>query len=489
MGVLQLVTITTLTVGKILLCSFVGICVSRYFVEPEQSVKGLSAISLFVFLPCLLFSNLVLQVTWMELEQYYWAPVLACVPTIIGFACSQAFKLFLHPEWHGVLTVGCTFQNGLTFALAIFLTIKGVSWLTPDARQRGLSYVFLYNVVCSLGLWSVGEPIIRHCKKRLLLERLQRRQLQQRTREEERSEMREQMNTVGNASAVHYPYAQNQSPGANGTSAEGAGEEAAENPAEGNSNSTVPKHDVKGEARMAAPEEQLAWYRPGDNEAAIQPGCSGRASSAFRAALARVWALLKTPPIAATLGALVISLVPPLRWLAESPVGETLIGGMKLIGAGAIPLQLLLLGCIVASARKRPSKGTRAGTTASEDEGESPCENNNADTPKGYIDCCPLSQSTLFAILTVVLRLILVPMVCFAIIHFLHKGNVIPSDRAFLLAVLLGSCAPSAINSSLICSMHAYKSRPYTRMIFIMYVSAIPTTAGWLAFYIWYLGA
>ncbi|ESL05895.1 hypothetical protein TRSC58_06440 [Trypanosoma rangeli SC58] len=200
-------------------------------------------------------------------------------------------------------------------------------------------------------------------------------------------------------------------------------------------------------------------------------------------------AFLKVPPIVATIGALIVSLVPPLRWLAESPQGDALIGGMKLIGAGTIPLQLLVLGCTVAGACSRSSNDNRTETTANEDDGESLSEGKmDADTPKEYIDCLPVSQPLLFAILTVVLRLIIIPIVCFAIIHFLQKRGVIPSDRTFLLVILLGSCAPSAINSSLICSMHAYKAKPYARMIFIMYVSAVATTALWLAFYIWYLG-
>ncbi|RNF06810.1 putative transporter [Trypanosoma rangeli] len=489
MAVLQLITITILTVGKILLCSCVGLFASRYFVEPEQSVKGLSTISVLIFLPCLLFSNLVLQVTWEELGQFYWAPLLACVTTIMGFVSSQAFKLFLHPEWHSVLVLGCTFQNGLTFSLSILLTIKGVSWLTPEERQRGLSYIFLYNIVCSLGLWGIGEPIIRSCKNKLEQKHLQCQQLQERAVEEERNKMRDRIKTAENAPAVFSPCERDHFPDENGTTTDIAGEEPAEIPAEGNSGSTVSNHDLKRIVRMATVEEQLAWYRPWNSEAPIQLGGVDHSSSFLGDVLSRVRTLLKVPPIVATIGALIFSLVPPLRWLAESPQGEALIGGMKLIGAGTIPLQLLILGCTVAAACNRSSNDNRIETTANEDDGESLSEGEMvADTPKEYIDCFPVSQSLLFAILTVVLRLILIPMVCFVIIHFLYKRDVIPSDRTFLLVILLGSCAPSAINSSLICSMHAYKARPYAQMIFIMYVSAVATTALWLAFYIWYLG-
>ncbi|ESL10067.1 transporter [Trypanosoma rangeli SC58] len=285
-----------------------------------------------------------------------------------GFASSQAFKLFLHPEWHGVLVLGCTFQNGLTFALAILLTIKGVSWLTPEERHRGLSYVFLYNVVCSLGLWAIGEPIIRSCKQQLERKRLQCEQLQQRTVEEGKNKTRERTKTTGNAPVVFCPCERDHSLDENGTTTGIAREEPAEIPAEGTACSTVPNHDLKRLARKATVEEQLAWYRPWDGDAPIQLGGLDHSSSFFGDVLSRMGAFLKVPPIVATIGALIVSLVPPLRWLAESPQGDALIGGMKLIGAGTIPLQLLVLGCTVAGACSRSSNDNRTETTANEDE-------------------------------------------------------------------------------------------------------------------------
>ncbi|ESS61988.1 putative transporter [Trypanosoma cruzi] len=490
MGALQLITITTMTVGKILICSLVGLFVSKHFVAPEQSVKGLSVISVFILLPCLLFSNLVLRVTWTELQQYYWAPLLACFPTAIGFVCSRAFRPFLHPGWHSVLTLGCTFQNGLTFSLAILLNIKGVSWLTAEEVERGESYVFLYNIVCSLGLWAIGEPIIRLSKKRLEQKRLCKQELQQHEGEEQRNNVQRPKMEATHDTIVIYPYEVNYLPVKNGKSVAGAKEKPALNVAVGHPLSVANNYEPKKITRNATIEEQLEWYRPGNNTPPTQMDDSDHAFSFFWDVLSRVWALLESPPIAVTIGSIIISLVPPLRWLAESPPGQVLIGGIKLIGAGAIPLQLLVLGCTVANARSPSSTNEtaeKAGNGENDDE-DTVDKNNGLEKRKEYIDFFPVSQSTLFAILTVILRLILIPTVCFVMVHFLRKGGVIPSDRVFLLSILLGTCAPSAINSSLICSMHAYKARPYAQMIFIMYVTAVATTALWLAFYIWYLG-
>ncbi|KAH9589065.1 Membrane transport protein [Trypanosoma melophagium] len=501
MGTLQLVVITAETVGKILLCALVGLRISRYFIAPSKSLRGLSALSLLVFLPCLLFSNLVLRLTWSALGHYYWAPLLAFIPATLGALGSFLFRPLLAPQWHGVLTLGCTFQNGLTFGLSIMLTLKGVAWLTPEAAERATSYIFLYNIVCSIGLWTIGEPLIKSCKKRLVQERLVRRRIQQQQEQEQQEEYNKERNGYGDErNTIIYPYELSHShrecdntPVFNGL--------------EHNTMESKSNHEESKIERKATVDEQFWWYRPFDNAAPISlsnttdnpnNNNSDNCISTLWEVLARLPSILKSPPVFATFSAIIISLFPPLRWLAESTPGEIVIGGMKIIGSGAIPLQLLLLGCNVASSRPPPLENKNTLKTDGkqnnnkdddEDEEDGDYENDmNVGGQRGCLKSLPISQSTLFAILTVSLRLFYIPVVCFVVIHFLRVGGIIPAEREFLLAVLLGTCAPSAINSSLICTMHSYKTRSYAKMIFIMYVSAIGTTAFWLAFYIWYLG-
>ncbi|ORC92455.1 transporter [Trypanosoma theileri] len=515
MGTLQLITITAETVGKILLCALAGLRLSHYFVAPAKSLRGLSAISLLVFLPCLLFGNLVLRLTWSALGHYYWAPLLACVPTVLGAIGSFLFRPLLDPHWHGVLTLGCTFQNGLTFGLSIVMTLKGVAWLTPEAVERATSYIFLYNIVCSIGLWAIGEPLIKSCKKRLVQERLARRRIQQEQQQQQQEEQQEHREEISGCmdseNRIVYPY------GLNNSSIE-VDRTVTASDIDNNAVESTPNQNESKKERRATVEEQFVWYRPSDNAPPISfsnttgndnnnnnnnNNNSNTILSTLWEVLVRIPGILKSPPVCATLSAIVISLVPPLRWLAESPPGDVIIGGMKIIGAGAIPLQLLLLGCNVAGSRPPPLENKNRPTTGgkhnrddedNEDEEEDGDNDNTMHTvgiSDGQRRCMKffsISQPTLFAILTVSLRLVFIPLVCFVIIHFLRVGGIIPPERDFLLSVLLGTCAPSAINSSLICTMHSYKARPYAQMIFVMYVTAIGTTAFWLTFYIWYLG-
>lgn len=66
----------------------------------------------------------------------------------------------------------CVCHDGLTFPLGLVLTVKGLSWLTPEAVLNAQTYVFLCNFVCSIAVWAFGDPWITYCSRKENLENL-----------------------------------------------------------------------------------------------------------------------------------------------------------------------------------------------------------------------------------------------------------------------------------------------------------------------------
>ncbi|KPA82730.1 putative transporter [Leptomonas pyrrhocoris] len=524
-----LMIVTATTVGKIMLCAIAGMLVSRYFSNPEPSKKGLSYIAMKIFLPCLLFTNLCLNVTWEQLGKFYWAPLFSCLPMALGFLCSFIVRVFLTRDYRYVLLLGSTFQNGLTFPVSILLNLKGIEWFTGQAVVDAESYIFLYNILCSIGLWAVGDTMIGWAKGKEVAEA---------EAEKEKLEMarrREHYRAMG-ASGEALAY-QNRSFSYPFESPRTEPEEEDEALASPMSPRTA------AERRDATAREQLGWYRPArrqdrpivppegspvimlDGEMNIEDVTEVRPSGGEKARRMAhtVIKSLKSPPVLSSLIALFISLTPPLRWLAQSFLGESLIGGMKLIGEGAIPLQLLVLGLTIVASRPpdeedtgknppaAPTPATASATAAPAVAAASnPISPNTVAPPATAITSAPAADSAnahvdddanacvqwittkvspqvIFTWSTVTLRLTVIPAICFGVLHVLVRTGLMPNERPFLLSMLVASCSPSAINSSLICAMHGYRAREYSRMIFCMYVSAIFSSTIWLFLYILYL--
>lgn len=555
----QLFLITATTVGKILLCALAGAFASRSFDAPQKSEKGLSYISVRILLPCLLFSNLCLSVTVSSLRRFYWAPLLACLPMSVGLASSFLFRIILKRKYHALIMLGCTFQNGLTFPLSIVLNLKGISWLDKQAVNEAQSHIFLYNILCSIGLWAVGEPLIAAAKAKEVRVEEEAFRARERARERRQDRLRgvggealanrsfifpfheatvaEQTggDRRGRSSSSSRPSQRRQEDGAEGAAGKDSDGDPGVEDERGKELAGHEEVDGQREAqprkRSATATEQLAWYKPAKpydrplvppKPAAVYTDDHGiiialdvEEEDAVRrnqCSAKRVKGILvrsfKSPTVFFSLVGIAVSLMPPLRWVAESFVGQCIIGGLTVVGSGAIPLQLLVLGCTIAmknpsddEAQGEAENGQGSVMTASEEEegeedlpGRDPAEKPagtaaSPSTPTAAAFLCPrVKPSTLFVLCTITLRMVLLPAICFLVIHLLNAAGLLPRDRPFLLAMLVATSSPSAINSSVICSMHSYYSKEYARMVLTMYTVSIFTTAVYLFFYILYLG-
>ncbi|KAL7696931.1 transporter [Lotmaria passim] len=518
-----LMLITAATVGKIILSSSAGMVISRYFDTPESSVKGLSYIAMRVSLPCLLFTNLCLAVTWEQLGKFYWAPLFGCVPMILGFLCSFLVRRFLTKEYRYVVILASTFQNSLTFPVSILINLKGIDWFTGQAVADAQSYTFLYNLICNIGLYSIGEPLVAWAKqKEVNEEEAARAAAEAEERRQQRLSMdatSQDMTTFENRSFA-YPF---------------------ESPCRESAAETLPSAEspTSHSKRDATALEQLGWYRQAgakDKPITPPPGSSvvvlrGDADCATAAAAAQdgkkdsiahfrknVMESLTGGPNMASFLAIAVALTPPLRWFAQSFLGDALIGGMTLIGEGAIPLQLLVLGCTLVgppsvkkTAEVKPafplSSGGTAAAAATTGAASSPntCASGDLDetvldmeataevAPDPDMNACMravtsmVSPQIIFTWCTIVLRLVVLPAACFLLLHLLVIAGLIPKERPFILAMLTEALSPSAMNSGLICAVHGYHAKDYSRMIFCQYVVCIFTTTIWLFFFVLYI--
>ncbi|KEG12645.1 putative transporter [Trypanosoma grayi] len=401
---------SVVTVGKVILIALMGIYASRNFGNKKKTLKALSYIAVKIFLPCLLLSQLATDISWDMIRTYYWACILPFIPMVIGVASAFAFRSFIPAEFHGLLQLACTFQNVITYGLSITSNLD-ISWCDSKAKREAQSYVFLYNVVHSLFLWSVGMMIIEKCALAL----------------EEENEL-----------AARAAFA------------------------------TTHIHSVETEAKASAPLEGAenaspARYQPLTRLEDYRP-LPELTTNATRRRVRRLedtsWpeyivlhlSYLCTEQLIFSFIGLLIALVPPFGLLVRNPVGEALLGGIKLLAGGAVPLKLLVLGINILA----------------ESEG-------SVELPLRFIIC------------VIALRLFFIPLVCFGVVHLLVVNALMPYDRPFILVMLVLTSAPTAINTSIICSMYSYKVKEYTKLLISMYLSCIFTTTAWLTVYAWYL--
>lgn len=487
---LEVIFITASTVGKVLLCCIARMVISRFYAYGRNTEKGLTYLSVRVFTPLLLFSRLCQSITLESMKLYYWGILLAFFPMIIGTASAWFCRLFLNRTYLGMLILSCAFQNGLTFPVSLILNLKGVNWFGPREAEEGSDLIFLYNIVCAIGLWGVGEPVISYFKALEVQEEKQKRQferLQELAAKKDPSRA-EFYGDDAEGGEVLYPYSRTSPPSRLSTA----------NDKEG-SNELM--NSFWSHSQHASTKQQLLWYKPTsiDDEPLsvddIDAVENERHSNRGQIKEGKRWGSLskdthvgepsnflwivlnacKGLVVVASIVGFLVPIISPLNWGAKSMAGQIIVDAFALIGGGAIPMQLLVLGGSISPTSNR----------ATQDIG-SP-ENSPIKEKKNSWASALQSQEILFIVSSICIRSIFTPAVMFLVIHALSRLAIVPSDRVFLLSMLVATSAPSAINSSIICVMHDYHAREFARMIFIVYVTAFFFSTVWLSIYIMYL--
>ncbi|RNF13434.1 putative transporter [Trypanosoma conorhini] len=406
---------SAVTVGKVILVQLMGMWASRHFTAKEKSLKALSHICVKIFLPLLLFSQLAMVLSWEMIYKYYWACILPLIPMTLGFSSAYAFRSCIPEEFYGLFQLACTFQSIVSYGLGIVLNLE-IPWWSKENKSEAQSYVFLFNVLHSIFLWSVGTMIVEKGAMAL-----------------------EEKNAAAAATEAAAVVAFASTPDTND----------AANESEGALGACYDREQHK-------PARQLDEYKPAPPPsfapAPVPPNKVSTTDLTWMEYIRLQLPYLLTEQLIASFLGLLIALVPPFYLLLKNPVGEMLMGGIALLAPGAVPLQLLLLGVNVTA------------------EGDG-----SAKLPVRFL------------VGVIVLRLFFVPLICFGIIHLLLVYGLMPYDKPFVLVMLILTSAPTAVNTSSICSIYSYKVREFTKLLLFMYVACIFTTTVWLTMYMWYL--
>lgn len=159
------------TVFKMMFAVVVGVFLSPQLSEPVRTEKGFSYLSVRIFVACMMFGNMCLDLSFDLFSQYYWAVIMSLVPMALGGIASFLTFRLVGREYRPLIILGATFQNGLVFPLSVVTNIKGIAWLDDKAVAECQQYVFLYNLCCGTFLWAIGGAMVKHFKDKSVREK------------------------------------------------------------------------------------------------------------------------------------------------------------------------------------------------------------------------------------------------------------------------------------------------------------------------------
>jgi predicted permease len=146
-----------------------------------------------------------------------------------------------------------------------------------------------------------------------------------------------------------------------------------------------------------------------------------------------------TPPILATLGAIVVVAIPPaIAFWQESQLAQPVAAAATMLGAAAIPGAMLLLGANLADAPRSKGNARIIATTAAA-------------------------------------RLIGIPLIGILWVSMLDRWGLLTDDPVLQLVLLLESATPSAMNLIVMCQIHKRGEVEMSRLIAAMYVIGLFT--------------
>ena len=165
------------------------------------------------------------------------------------------------------------------------------------------------------------------------------------------------------------------------------------------------------------------------------------------------WNQILSPPVLSVFTGVVLGVVPPLRELLVAPTAplRVLMDAAELIGQGAIPCALLILGANLGDAR-------------------------SGKTPTG------IPARSVVAICAG--RLVVLPACGCLITLGLLRAGLIPKDPMCVLVLMLEAAVPPATNLIVMCQVHNRGEEAMSRILVWSYIAAIPSLTVWVAVYL-----
>ncbi|MBA3030556.1 MAG: AEC family transporter [Proteobacteria bacterium] len=141
---------TFLSMLKILFIILIaGGCVRKNIITRDH-LAGLSTATVDVFLPCLIFTNILYGLHPNEFQIWWVLPIAAVVMTVVGFAMTALFFFRELPEKMNMLPIGFIHNSG-------YLVLPIGAVLFKDQFELFSVYVFLFILGQNPIMWSVGK--------------------------------------------------------------------------------------------------------------------------------------------------------------------------------------------------------------------------------------------------------------------------------------------------------------------------------------------
>ena len=126
-----------------------GACVRKNIISQEH-LSGLSTATVDVFLPCLIFTNILFGLKPDEFTIWWVLPIVAIVMSVLGLGIAAVFFIRELPEKMNMLPIAFVQNSG-------YLVLPIGAVLFADQFELFSIYVFLYILGQNPIMWSVGK--------------------------------------------------------------------------------------------------------------------------------------------------------------------------------------------------------------------------------------------------------------------------------------------------------------------------------------------
>ncbi|XP_004347980.1 hypothetical protein CAOG_04155, partial [Capsaspora owczarzaki ATCC 30864] len=449
-----------------------GVYLARRGVMNERVVKGIGEMVVHALMPCMLFAKVVPNVSVDTLDHLWPLLVYAIILAAVGMGLGAiAHKIVrASPIMRNFMMATIGFANATSIPLALFYSVAenaDALQINPhdtaeDIQARGSSYILIYTIMTTLMRWTVADQLLTPPDD---WDPLSYRRLPD-----------ESVLATDDVPPPYPSFSETASTSLHPTASrpDAAGENIAmtvlprrlsldgEDDLDGTDMTSVPvEASDSSHANYYPPysSPEVAILAAGDAadsppQRNTEPGGIASSRKSPMTMLQRIRKSLN-PPIYAAIVSVIIGMISPIRELFFPALGSSssaplnfITDAVHTISNAVVPLTTMMLGAELSSG-PMPLSSLRSTT---------------------------LTYSS--AVALVVAKLFIMPVLGTLITLGAHAASIIPDDPAFRFVMMLESCAPSAINLIVMCSLHSFLDKELSTILFYMYILSAFTMTG-----------